>query len=116
MISCAHDFGIDAVRDRRNRGIWVKDNKLGSIGIRVRHGVSFHGMALNIAPDFTHFNWIQPCGLQGVGVTSFARERGGGVDYQEAKESAIDHLQSVFKRTLISAPMTVIAREGYGNG
>jgi len=98
MISCAADFDILAGRDQRNRGIWVGDNKIGSIGIRVRHGVTFHGLALNVTLDFEHFSWIQPCGLAGVGVTSIEREAGDPVEFSSVKKSAVYWLGKIFER------------------
>ncbi len=74
MIDTAATIGVCAWRDPRNRGVWVGDSKLGSIGIRVRRSVSFHGLALNVNMASEHFSWIQPCGLSGVGITSLARE------------------------------------------
>ena len=58
----------------RNHGVWVGPNKLGSIGIAIRHGVTFHGLALNVGLDLTPVSWINPFGLTGVGMTSLARE------------------------------------------
>ncbi len=98
MISCAADSGIPAGRDERNRGIWVGDNKIGSIGIRVRHGVTFHGLALNVTLDFEHFSWIQPCGLSGVGVTSIEREAGTPVDFSLVKKNTVYWLGKIFNR------------------
>ncbi len=98
MISCAADYGVSAGRDERNRGIWVGDNKIGSIGIRVRHGVTFHGLALNVTLDFEHFSWIQPCGLSGVGVTSIERETGKLVDFSLVKKSVVHGLGKIFNR------------------
>jgi len=111
MISCAGDFGVNTVRDERNRGIWVGNNKIGSIGIRVRRGVAFHGLALNVALDFEHFGWIQPCGLAGVGVTSLAAELGTAVDFNEVKQRIIFHLENLFDRQFVSAPLAVITGE-----
>jgi lipoyl(octanoyl) transferase len=56
-------------------GIWVergmgREDKVGAIGVRVRHWVSYHGMALNVAPDLSHFSGIVPCGISEHGVTS----------------------------------------------
>jgi len=76
MLRLAADCGVIARRDPRNHGIWVGDNKLGSIGIAIRHGVAFHGLALNVDPDLEPFSWINPCGLTGIGMTSLAREGG----------------------------------------
>jgi len=74
MIRTAAAWSIAAERNPVNSGIWVGNNKMGSIGIALRKGVSFHGLALNVNLDLTPFSWIQPCGLQGVGMTSMARE------------------------------------------
>lgn len=74
------DLGVAAERrddsaDRRV-GLWVKNNgreeKIAAIGVRVRHWVSFHGVAINVNPDLSHFNGIIPCGIKEHGVTSLA--------------------------------------------
>lgn len=111
MISTAADFGVIAGRDDRNRGIWVGNNKIGSIGIRVRHGVSFHGLAFNVALDFEHFSWIQPCGLSGVGVTSLTRESGKSVDFNEVKDTFIQNLGQTFNRQFIPVDPALITGE-----
>jgi lipoate-protein ligase B len=95
MIRCAADFGVVARRDDRNRGVWVGDNKLGALGIAVRRGVSFHGFALNVNLSLEHFQWINPCGLRGVGVTSISRELGREVSMKDARASARRHLSNI---------------------
>lgn len=75
MIRTAEHYGVKAHTDQRNRGVWVGNRKLGSIGIAVRRGVTFHGFALNVNTDLTPFDWVNPCGLEGVGVTSLANEK-----------------------------------------
>jgi lipoate-protein ligase B len=70
--------------------------KIGSIGIAVRRGVSFHGLALNVNPDLQPFGFIQPCGLKGVGVTSIAREVGRPVAMEEALAAAKRNIETVF--------------------
>lgn len=96
MVDTAADFGVTAVRDARNRGIWVGDNKIGSIGIRVRHGISFHGLAMNVNPSLEPFSWIRPCGLVGVGVTSLEKELGRGLVLEEVRESMRKHMMISF--------------------
>jgi lipoate-protein ligase B len=76
MLQTAADWNIAASRNPINSGIWVGNQKMGSIGIALRKGVSFHGLALNVNLDLTPFSWIQPCGLQGVSMTSMERESG----------------------------------------
>lgn len=96
MIRVAEDFGVRAERSPRNRGVWVGERKLGSVGIAVRRGVSFHGLALNVNPDLTPFQWIHPCGLQGVQMTSLAREGAEAVPLDPVLDSARCHLEDVF--------------------
>ena len=74
MLRTAAHWGVEARRDPRNRGIWVRDKKIGSIGIHVRRSIAFHGFAFNVNLSLTPFEWINPCGLKGVGVTSLAAE------------------------------------------
>ena len=80
MLRTAARWGVTVCRDARNHGVWVGDNKIGSIGIHVRRSITFHGFAFNVRPDLTPFSWINPCGLKGVGVTSLAAEGAAGVD------------------------------------
>jgi lipoyl(octanoyl) transferase len=49
-----------------------REDKIAAIGVRVRRWVTFHGVALNVAPDLSHFSGIVPCGVRGHGVTSLA--------------------------------------------
>ena len=96
MIRTCGDFGVAAGRNALNRGTWVGMNKIGSIGLAVRRGVSFHGLALNVDPDLTPFGFVQPCGLQGVGVTSIVRQAGRPVKMEEALASAERNIEAVF--------------------
>ncbi len=74
MLDTVLKLGVKASRSSRNPGIWVGDAKLGSIGISLKKGVSFHGLALNVNPDLTPFKWINPCGMNDISVTSAANE------------------------------------------
>ncbi len=76
MIRLAAVYGVQAGRDPRNHGVWVGNRKLGSVGIAIRHGISFHGLALNVNLALEPFSWVNPCGLQGVKMTSLQRETG----------------------------------------
>ncbi|WP_043770123.1 lipoyl(octanoyl) transferase LipB [Desulfobulbus propionicus] len=96
MLRIAADCGIGAGRDCRNHGIWVSDRKLGSIGIAVRHGVAFHGLALNVDLDLEPFRWINPCGLTGVTMTSLAAEGASGCSLDRVKVCLRRHLAELF--------------------
>ena len=98
MRSVAGEFGIEARADSRNRGVWVGDCKIGSIGIAVKRGISFHGLALNVDLDLTPFSWINPCGLTGVAMTSMARELECGIDVEEVRKVLISTVEETFSK------------------
>jgi lipoyl(octanoyl) transferase len=59
-------------------GVWVGERKIASIGIHVAKGVTTHGFAVNVSNDLQPFEWVVPCGLAGVRMTSLARETRDG--------------------------------------
>jgi lipoate-protein ligase B len=65
-------WGVESHRIAGRTGVWVGERKIASIGIAVRGWVSYHGFALNVDPDLSHFDLIHPCGLRGVRMTSLA--------------------------------------------
>lgn len=82
IINALASFGITAYQIDGLTGIWVgKENeikrKIGAIGIRVRNGVSKHGIALNVTTDLSYFNHIVPCGITDKAVTSISQEVDG---------------------------------------
>jgi len=101
MIRIAADFQLRAERNRKNRGVWVGNNKLGSIGVAVRRGVSFHGLALNVNTSLAPFSWIHPCGLSDIGMTSLGRELSREVSMDQVRASARHNLESVFGVRLV---------------
>lgn len=96
MIRTAADLGVQVERNAQNRGVWVKNRKLGSIGVAIRRGVSFHGLALNVDPSLTPFEWVHPCGLQGIRMTSIAKERACTVSMTQAREVLTRRIEDVF--------------------
>jgi len=104
MIRTAAHWDIRAGTDPANRGVWLDGDKLGSIGITVRRGVSFHGLALNVNTDMEPFEWIHPCGLDRVRMTSFERHRGKAVPMDEARGQMATHLSGVFGIALTNRP------------
>jgi lipoate-protein ligase B len=75
-------FGIAAGRRAGHPGVWTDGRKIASIGVAIRRWVTWHGFALNVAPDLSAFVAITPCGIAGVEMTSVARE-GGPADVAE---------------------------------
>jgi len=95
MLAAVRTWGIAAERNPANRGIWVGNSKMGSIGLAIRKSISFHGLALNVNVDLTPFSWIQPCGLEGVCMTSMKQELGREVSMDEVCAAVKKQFESV---------------------
>ncbi len=72
VIDYAAELGIEAESRRSAPGVYVADRKLASVGIRVRRGASYHGIALNVCNDLEPFRQINPCGYAGLEMTRLA--------------------------------------------
>src|SRR6059058_1024624 len=72
VVDLAAQFGIRAECRRGAPGVYVDGRKLASLGVRVRRGGSYHGLAVNVALDLTPFRRINPCGYQGLEMTQLA--------------------------------------------
>ena len=76
LIESLAELGVTGEVRKGRVGVWVarpgREDKIAAIGVRVRRGVSYHGVSLNVAPDLTHFSGIVPCGIREHGVTSLA--------------------------------------------
>jgi lipoyl(octanoyl) transferase len=75
VIAALDRFNVRGERREGRVGIWVdrgngREDKIGAIGVRVRHWVTFHGISLNVEPDLSHYEGIVPCGISDQGVTS----------------------------------------------
>lgn len=68
-IDCLAGYGISAATRPKAPGVYVDGRKIASVGIRVRRGASYHGLALNVAMDLAPFERINPCGYEGLAMT-----------------------------------------------
>jgi lipoyl(octanoyl) transferase len=117
-------FGVEAVRRDDRVGVWVvrpdkpcsvkgepAEDKIAAIGIRVRRWVSFHGIALNVAPDLSHYSGIVPCGIAAprFGVTSLA-DLGVTATMAEVDDALARAFSSVFG-TITRVPPEIEARD-----
>ncbi len=103
MIDTLADFGVRAERRDGRVGVWVarddrSDAKIGAIGVRVRHWVSYHGISLNVEPDLGHYAGIVPCGVRGHGVTSLV-DLGLPVTMAEVDASLRARFEAIFGPT-----------------
>ncbi len=76
IIAAMGDYGIAAGRRHGQVGVWVGDNKICALGVRVSKRVTYHGFALNVDPNMDHWRMIVPCGIRDGFVTSMAAEMG----------------------------------------
>lgn len=97
LIRVSAHFGLQAARDPRNRGIWVGNEKLAAIGIRVSRQVAMHGFALNVNTCLEHYRGIVPCGIRDGGVTSISRLLDRPVDMAVVKDSVVREMISVLR-------------------
>lgn len=96
MIRTAADYGVIAERNELNPGVWVAGRKMGSIGLAVRRGISFHGFALNVCNRLEPFEWIDPCGLKGVAMTTLSKEACAALDLRSVKSRISAHMSDLF--------------------
>jgi lipoyl synthase len=96
LISMLADFGIGAVRSPGYTGVWIGDEKIAAIGVRVSRGRTRHGFALNVDPDLSMFEHIVPCGIRDRGVTSMARLLGRRVETREVVDRAVVRFADAF--------------------
>jgi lipoate-protein ligase B len=79
-------------------GVWVGEEKLAAIGVRISRWVTMHGFAFNVTTDLNYFHLIVPCGIRGHGVTSLQKLLGRPVDMAEVARSVTRHFGEVFNR------------------
>ena len=106
MKRTAVNFKVDADRNTKNHGIWVKESKLGSVGISIKKGISIHGIAMNIHPDLEPFSWIHPCGLANVSMTSIEKELAASASHFDlsmarVKDAFLTHFSSIFNYSIV---------------
>jgi lipoate-protein ligase B len=97
VIGVLADWGLRGERMAKARGVWMGERKIASLGLHVRRSVTMHGIALNIDPDMSHFDLINPCGMQDVEMTSLSAEMGKQVLLPEVLESFVFHFSRVFE-------------------
>ena len=90
VVDLVAEFDIEAAARPAAPGVYVDDDKLASVGLRIRRGCSFHGMALNVDIDLEPFARINPCGYEGLQMTDLTR-LGVGLDLEQAAGRLLPH-------------------------
>jgi lipoate-protein ligase B len=89
-------FGLQGERKPPWTGVWIEGRKIASIGVAVRRGITYNGLALNVNTDLNYFKRIVPCGLTWAEVTSMAKELGKEQSTERVKERFVDHFAELF--------------------
>jgi len=98
IIQVLRDFGMEGRRDSLNRGVWVNGDKIASIGVTIKHSVSFHGFSLNYETDLKYFDLIHPCGLVGKKMTSMKKILGKKISRESLVERICFHFKGIFEK------------------
>ena len=99
------DLGIVAERHPGLTGVWTEGRKIASIGVHARDWVTWHGFALNVSTDLSFFDLIVPCGIDGVVMTSVARELGDAPDASTVERTIAAAFAEVFRLTPVTAAL-----------
>jgi lipoyl(octanoyl) transferase len=91
-------YGVRANTIEGLTGVWVSTRKIGSIGLHVSRGVTTHGLAINVNNDLQPFEWVVPCGIEGVSMTSLSRELGAEQSMDAFADALIASYARVFER------------------
>jgi len=114
MIRTLDDWGIRGERNPKNRGVWLGEEKIGFVGIAVQRGISYHGVALNVDPDLSFFDMINPCGFTDVKTTSMAAAAHRPVAMDRVKQRIAAHFAEVFERGFTPLDIDDLLQEGAG--
>jgi len=108
VIDTCQDLDVEVQRSQGRTGIWFQERKLASIGVRASSWVTSHGIGLNYSPEaLSGFDWIVPCGLQGVEMISLTQIMGRTLARNELEEVLCRNFAKIFARRLINPEKTL---------
>ena len=97
IIDTLAEFRVTAERKDGLTGVWVGDEKIAALGVRVTRWITMHGFALNVSPDLTYYSGIIPCGIFEYGVTSMAKHLTNQVAVDSVKQVLIEKFMNQFQ-------------------
>jgi lipoyl(octanoyl) transferase len=101
LIRTIAEFGVTGTRIAGLTGVWVGNEKIGAIGVRIARWITSHGFALNVNTDLSYFKMIVPCGITDKGVTSLSRLVGRSIDTREVAQTTALNFGKVFSREMV---------------
>nr|WP_083917581.1 lipoyl(octanoyl) transferase LipB [Uliginosibacterium gangwonense] len=103
MLDVLAGYGIQAERREGAPGVYVRDAKIGALGLKISRGCSYHGLSLNVSLDLAPFRRINPCGYEGLRSTSMAEE-GAETNVDEVLDKLASRLSELLERDYPVAP------------
>lgn len=107
VIDALAALGVPAERREGLTGVWTRGKKIASLGVHVKHWVTWHGFALNVRTDLTWFDRIVPCGIEGVVMTSIEREL-GVADWDQTVGGVVESFATTFALTPVRSSSTPV--------
>jgi lipoyl(octanoyl) transferase len=101
LIRTIADFGVAGTRIPGLTGVWVGNEKIGAIGVRIARWITSHGFALNVNTDLSYFKLIVPCGTTDKGVTSLSKILGRQIEMAEVAQQVAERFGEVFDRSTV---------------
>jgi len=95
-VAVASDYGVQTHRRDKVIGVWVGDNKLAALGVRIKGNICYHGLAFNVNPNMRHWSMIIPCGITDGWVTSLSNELGWEPHMREVEDHFIHQFSLLF--------------------
>ncbi len=97
MIRTLLDYKIKSQRINGYTGVWIREQKIGFIGVRIGGGTTMHGFSLNVNNDLSPFDMIIPCGIQNVMITSISNLLKTNIDIKETADLIVKNFTDVFR-------------------
>ncbi len=111
IIEAFKEYGVEARKDVTNTGVWVGDKKLASLGVAVKHWITFHGVAINLNTDLSDFRQINPCGLTSDVMSSLSKVTNKKIDMKKFTEIIVDKYTNIFDTTFYNIKLEEIAED-----
>ena len=108
LIEVLASYGITAEQSKGLTGVWTGGRKIASIGVHARDWVTWHGFALNVTTDLSYFDLIVPCGIDGVQMTSMARELGAQSEAEEVGQRVTEVFAAAFELSPVSTDRSAL--------
>ena len=116
MIESLAEWGVEAGCIEGQTGVWVRERKVGSIGVHVNRGITTHGFAINVNNDLQPFEWIVPCGIEACRMTSLCRELDGQQDMGAFMDTVAGRFGELYERQPVEVEPARLAERVDGIG